>query len=576
MHTSDARLPRAALIAALIVLVGGVVMLFAGAWVVGATWDEKTHVAFLQTFFDIGWNTDPIAIQDGRPDPSYIWGIYVYGPIAELISHATSVLFGSEQWGRPTFDALSTSTRHVGTALSALMGTAAVGATVGVLTRSWRWGVFGAALLASTPLWLGHGMFNIKDTPVAAGYAIATLGTVLILRDQTWSSRRPLMWGALFIVVGTVLAAGTRAASGVPIFVGSVFGAGLWSFLLLRSDRQNWSPRPGVIRLGWMLGGLSAAYLIMVLIYPNVFVNPFELAWQAIVVSARFPFDEQVLTAGIWMDQPPPFTYLPLWFGAQLPLLILIAGIGFTVYWVVQLIRVTFGTATSPLDPVRLAAVSPVVLQVFLLPSLAIAGRSTMYNGQRQFLFVVPAIAVLAGLGIWMAWNFVQRKYLHLRFLIPAYWAAVLLGLLMPLISQAYLFPYNYTYYNAAASLRPIDGNWPTDYWRASSRELWEHLPLNGPSACAYESFRYNSLKRCEDEGMFQPYLDRRGLAAKPGALDPGQIWLIRENQGVTNPGPGCEVHDEITRPLFHQTIVIGQILKCDYPAAWPEDSAQP
>jgi len=557
------------------VLVGGVVMLFAGAWVVGATWDEKTHVAFLQTFFDIGWNTDPNAIQDGRPDPSYIWGIYVYGPIAELISHATSVLFGAEGWGSPEFDAFSTSTRHVGTALSALVGVIAAGGIVGVLTRSWRWGVFGAALLTATPLWVGHGMFNIKDTPVAAGYTLATLGTVLILRDGAWTSRRPLLWGIGFISVGGLLAAGTRAASGVPILAGVVVGFGLWTLLRLRSHREGNSLRAGLIRLGWMLGALSLSYLTMVLIYPKAFANPLELAWQAIVVSARFPFDEQVLTAGVWMDQPPPFSYLPLWFGAQLPILVLIAGIGFTIYWTWQLGRIVRGHLPSTLDWARIAAVSPVILQVFLLPLLAILGRSSMYNGQRQFLFVVPAIAVLAGLGVWAGWTYLQRYLSRRRFLAPMYWVAVLVGILTPLVAQASLFPYNYTFYNAGAALRPIDGNWPTDYWRASSRELWERLPATGLSACAYESYRYNTLKRCEDEGMFQPYLDRRGLAAKPGALEPGQIWLVRENQGVTDPGPGCEVHDEITRPLFHQTIVIGQILKCDYPAAWPEDSAQ-
>jgi hypothetical protein len=71
---------------------------------------------------------------------------------------------------------------------------------------------------------------------------------------------------------------------------------------------------------------------------------------------------------------------------------------------------------------------------------------------------------------------------------------------------------------------------------------------------------------------MFKPYLDERGSDATPGELEPGQYWLVRENQGSTDLPQGCVLHDAITRPLFWQTVTIGQIMRCDADAIVPNN----
>lgn len=567
-------MPNVIVIFSIIGIAAALVMLLLGAWTVGETWDEKTHVAFLQAYFDLGWNTDPNAIVEGQPDPRYIWGVYVYGPIGELISHAVSIAFSQEQWGAPVHTALSTSTRHLGTAISAVIGLASVGGIVATVSRSWRWGVLGAAVTASTPLWIGHGMFNIKDTPVAAGYTLATLGIVMVLRSASQRGPTALVVAAFFVVTGTVLAAGTRAASGVPIAAAAILGSLAWWLVMSKPLGVRLALKEAARRAGGLLGLLAAAYMILVVVYPKAFANPFELAWQALVVSARFPFDETVLTSGTWMDQPPPWTYLPLWFGAQLPLLVGIGCLGFLVAWIWQVIRAVTGRETLMERP-ALAATAVVILQALLLPALAVAGRANMYNGQRQFLFVVPATVALATLGLWVFRQWLAARWPAGSAPSTAFWIVVALGIVVPLISQVRLFPYNYVYYNAAIATQPIAGHWPTDYWRASSNELWRRLPANGPEACAYESFRYNKVKRCIDEGMFQPYESERGRDAVDGALSPGEIWLVRENQGTLTLPDGCRVHDTITRPLFAQDIVIGEILQCTVPPAWTTEEAQ-
>ena len=533
------------------------VLMFVGSGTIGVTWDEKTHVLMLDTFFAQGWNVTPDALlPDGTPDPAYIWGVYVYGPVGELFAHGVATLTSQENWSIVSLDPGAYAGRHLGVAILALVGVLAVGFTVRIVTRSWAFGLIGAAMLVVTPLWVGQGMFNIKDIPVASGMAIATLGIVLLLSDD---GRRGVLLGVLALSTGAVLAAGTRAAIGVPIAACLVAGFGMWLLLALRAgDRTKFrEPVRGVL---WGLAGLTLAYGLLMLIYPNAFANPFVLAWEALVVSARFPFDEPVLTAGMWMDQPPPWTYLPLWLGAQLPVLIVVGAFGFAAAWIVMIVRRILRQEAA-LGDRQLAMVAVVVCQMMLMPVVAVLFGSNMYNGTRQFLFVVPAAAVLAALGVWFLaqWLVAQGGS---PWKLRALWAVVIVGIVAPVIIQVRLFPYNYVGFNAVASAWPISGNWSTDYWRASGRELMERLPP-GAESCAYEQSRKGDMHPCSVEPMFAPYVSGRGVTAKPAILGPGEYWMVRENQGITEIPAGCTLHDQITRPLWGQEVIIGQIMRC-------------
>lgn len=543
----------------------GVVMMGVGAWVVGSTWDAKTHVVFLQNYFQTGWHTDPIAIlPDGTPDPAYIWGVYVYGPVGELVSHAVTALLGLEPWGQPSFDAAAHAGRHLGIALLAALAIAAAALTVRLITDSWRWAVLGAAVLASTPLWIGHGMMNIKDSPVASGYTIGTLGVVALCHPRFRQSRWVTWGGLAALVLGAVLASGTREAMGMPLAVAVVAAPVAFLVLVGRSRVVTWRAalRDSAIRLGSGVGGLVVAYLALVAIYPKAYADPFTLAWQALVVSARFPFDELVLTGGVWMDQPPSWTYLPVWFLGQLPLLVLAGAIAASLAWLIATVRmIAVGRSWPAASPWVLTMVMVVGLQATMMPILGIALRSNMYNGTRQFLFVVPAAAILAVVGLW--WLVPRLAARSPRWVGVALWALVGIGVIAPLVVQMRLFPYNYAFYNVVATAQGIENRWPTDYWRASSNELMRRLPAEGQEYCAYESGRKKEPSECAIEGMFQPYLPERGVDARPGALPEGGWWLVRENQGLTETPEGCTLHDQITRQLWGRTIVIGQIYAC-------------
>lgn len=534
--------------------VAAIFMLFIGASRVGVTWDERVHAAMTQTFFQTGWYASPDWLVDGNLDSfTGKWPYFVYAPVASLFAHGIAVLMGGEPWGGFSDSAAAYTGRHVGTAILALIGIAVTGLIVRAIIRSWSWAILSIGLLAATPMWVGHGMFNVKDLPVAVGYTAATLGFVLVLRRRY---SRMAAW--LTISSGLILAVGTRPASGLPVVLTGLLLA-LGALIINRgvTGSDKYASRRLPERATDILGSMVLSYLVLWLIYPNAFGNPFRLAKESLLISGRFPVIDPELTAGIWLQQPPPWYYLPTWFGAQLPLVVLIALVFFAFYWVVAGYALFHRKKPENLPRDVFVLSAPVIAQTLLLPLLAVGVGSTIYDAVRQFLFVVPAAVVLATIGIWaLASSLAQRRGLELLL-----WAAVGLGIAIPTIEQLRLFPYNYVYFNEVASVRPINGNWATDYWRASSRELVTQIPP-GETSCRFVSDT-RSVQPCNEDASFAPFWDSRGESAVPGALDPNEYWFVRENGGDVSAPPGCLLHDELRRPLGTQQVIIAQIFKC-------------
>lgn len=540
-----------------------IIMLLAGAVIVGTTWDEQVQALQLQTYFAQGWHVTADALINGVPDPSYIFGTYVYGPVGEFLPHLVNVLLGNETFTTVSTSASAFAGRHVGTAVSSILGAIAVAGITRVVTNSWRWALLGAVVLLVTPLWLGHGMFNIKDVPAAVGYSIATLGIVLLTRLDYFTNARIRILAFSSIISGSVLAAGTRTALGLPLAATIPIAIAFMWLSARRYGPNGLHPIRSFRRLVEGVVSMAAAYLVLLLIYPNAYRDPVQLGIHAILDSANYPVSEAQLTNGQWMLQPVPWSYLPLWFAAQLPLLMLCAALFFMIVWAWESARGILLRRESHVSVEQNIAAFPVLLQASLLPVLAAIGQSTLYNGTRQMLFVVPAIAVLSTLGLERLCTYLLR--LGKKNWLRAVWIVIALGISIPFIAQMRLFPYNYTFFNAVATAPGIDGRWATDYWRASGRELIQRVPLGGTESCGTEQLaKGQGVFPCLSQPMFSTYSTERGLKAKSGSLDQHQYWFIRENSGNLDLPPGCEPFDEITRQLFWERITIGQIAICD------------
>lgn len=554
------RVPTALLVVAAVVLAVNVVVLFLGAWSIGVTTDEPIHVDRLQHWFDLGWYV-PETQMDGLEPDSSLSGVYVYGPVAALVAHAVSVLGGTESWGALSGAPEAYATRHIAVALFSVLGMAAVAGIVRLLLRSWRWALVSAAVLSAIPTWLGHGMFNIKDTPVAAGYTVATLGLVALARPSAPASRRLVALGAAALAVGTAVLVGTRPGTWAALLLSVVFMLAVTGVVDALGPDRAVAVRALGRRTAGALAGVAAGWLVLVVTYPKVFGVPSRLL-AAFTDSADYPWKDTIRTAGLTLDMPPPPFYLPLWFGAQTPVVVLVlALVGILSPIVLLLPRLRRGG--SPADVALGTGQALVSAQALMLPLGAVLTSAVLYDGTRQVLFVLPAFAVSATVATWLvAGVLAARGRAVLR---TALLWALGLSLVVPTATGARLFPYSYSWFNGVASVFPIDGAWMTDYWSASNREAIPLVPAGDEQSC-HEWTPDVGLYPCDgfaEQAVFWP---TRGTAATAEPLAPGEYVQLSFNRGSVDPPAGCDQVGIVDRPLFLQRITMSFVMRCDVP----------
>jgi hypothetical protein len=544
------RLPRFVVWTAVGVVVIGLGLSFLGAWRTGVSWDESYHVVRLRNYLDHGWYLLDQDLDGNRPG-SWEHQQYVYGPVAALLLHGWTALWGGEGWGQVSASAHAYALRHLGVALMAAVGVAATAVTAGVLTRSRSWALLAAAVLVTVPTWTGHAMFNVKDIPVATGYTLMTMGCTLLVIAA--GSRRPIrarIGAAAAIASGLTLAIGTRPG----IWPGLALAAALTAAALLLRGRRN---RSDLTDLAVLIGAGLVAYVVLLAVYPAVFAHPVTALTHSVSQSADFG------------DTPGRWWYLPLYLGIELPTGWLIAGAVGT--WIAlrrldlpgRLRRRGFASRLQIDQPTAILLL--VGAQAFTLPVLAIVHQSNVYTGIRQFLFAAPGLAILVTIALGAliarltAWG-------------PRIAVA---GLALPLVGSAMLFPYVYSFESAPANaLVPMltSDNWrlqvQTDYWRTSVRELAPQVPAGAFVVCSpilsHGDFLRRSIESNDDCGstLVSPlaaYDDTRR-----GTWDGGPTEFVAVRQGNATVGHNCVRLGEVTRRLWWRELTMSTVSRCD------------
>jgi hypothetical protein len=550
------RVPDWAFAASLIVLAANVVVMFAGAVAIGVTLDEPSHVHRLQGFLSTGWFVSADHVQNGVVDQPRG---YVYAPVVALIGHVLGVVVGTEEWRTVSDNANAYVVRHLAIAGLGVVGLGAVASTVRLLVRSWRWGIVAAAVLSAIPLYVGHAMYNIKDLPVASGYAVATLGAVALTRRNI-EARRVSILAAATLALGIWIAAGVHPAMlvGIGTSVSAALGA---SWVRLR--RGDTAARARMKRrVVVALTGSLAGCLALVATYPKLFLRP-DLLYISVLNSGGYPWHGYTLTAGKFMAaQGGPSYYLPLWFAAQTPVVVSALALG-AIGWFARSALVA--GARRPGDGDLLAGVAVVLVQAFFLPWVAIAGGSTLYQGARQMLFVVPAIALLAAVGAWLA---LRRTSASAQTRAgSAVLGILIVGLAAPTVSSAALFPYEYTWFNAVTALRSIDGNWTADVEWASSREVLPQIDTLDEGRCVL----VQPHTSC-DRDQVSPYRNDIGSDPLGPPLGPDELWRVAYGgPAVRHDAPSVENHvgrdcrrvGGVTRHLYWRTVTMTSVERC-------------
>ena len=518
----------------------GIAMTFVGSQTTGVSTDEPGHVRRINSYLESGLYIRPFEVHATPPGQIPI-GAYVYGPVTSLFQHDVQRLLDTEPGYVAKTRAHHYAIRHAVIASFALLGLLAAAGTAWLILGNWRWGVVAGGILSALPLWTGHAMFNMKDTPVAAGHTIITFALVLLALSKPTSKHLSVLAGAASFAVGTIMMLGTRPGAW-PSLVGSliVFAA------ILALARKSLT-RAHVLRVAAAVGiALGGSYLALRAIYPRIFGD----LYQALYVSAIGSADYK----GLGKQSPSDRSYLFLHALIDLPLglvALMLTGTLVAAYlWVVQRRR-----------SVHLDCIALVGSQAFALMTAAVVLDSSLYHGLRQMLFAIPALAVLATIGL--AALLTKAPVGRIRLAVAI---AGCVAMILPTAAQAAMFPYQYSYINVAAEQLGVEPN--EDYFGMSFREYAYDDPQDVKIVCPFMRLGYIIWRDKEPDcrTRFAHTLSAywRGRPTPDEPKTPGEFYAVLRGSRPTP--PNCEVYREVERWRNLEKTVMSRMFVCHHP----------
>jgi hypothetical protein len=421
----------------------------------GISWDEPAQATYgelILRFFQSGF-ADRSALEFGN--------LYLYGGVFEAAAQSLARLSPY-----PVFD-----TRHLLTALIGLLAYAG----------AWRFarhlggppaGFLALLFLAGVPSFYGHMFMNPKDIPFAAGY-VWTL--YLSVRAAETLPNIP-MRRALPLGLALGLTLGVR--------IGGVLLIGYMGLLVLlyhvwlkgRRTRPEGGQAGATTSVKKTVTAAVAvllpAYVLMIAFWPWALQSPLSAPYRALLETTRFKWEGTVLFKGAYVQSVDlPVDYLPVYFGLKLPeFLLAILAIALPSA-VVHARR-----AVSRGDWRQVLGYAALGLGVIFPPVYSILFKAVHYDAIRHFLFILPPLAVLAGLeaGRVGGWLMARRPSVF-----GASAALLAVAIAYTGLTMFRIHPYQYAYYNSlAGGLRGAAGRYELDYWATSYKELARKLAV--------------------------------------------------------------------------------------------------
>lgn len=377
--------------------------------------------------------------------------LYLYGGLFEALAQVFSKLL---PWGQ--YQA-----RHLLTALVGLLGIAGAWRMAQYLAGP-RAAFWAAALLAATPLYYGHMFNNSKDVPFAVAYVWSAY---YLLRAMEHLPRVPR---GLALKLGLALGACLGIRVGGAVLVGYMgLLTALWAAgqLRVRPIREVARDLLTMFRR-WYLPAGVIAYALMLLAWPWAQKNPFYNPLFALWASTQFGHNHLQLFAGLYYcSLSLPRSYIPTYLLYTLPeaFLLALAGLGSRRAW-----RPPAQAPSAPASRPWLAYACLLAATV-LPPALVMVNRSTLYDGLRHLIFIVPPLAVLGGMGLH---GLVGLAGGYRRWAAQPLSCCLVLALLHQAGLMARLHPYEYLYFNSLiGGLQGAQGRYELDYGGATYAE---------------------------------------------------------------------------------------------------------
>ncbi len=366
--------------------------------------------------------------------------LYLYGGLFDILA----VLV---ERALPFFDPYTV--RHLLCALTGIAGIAAAYATARLLAGP-RAGAIAAFSLAVCGPWYGAMFNHTKDIPFAA----AMMGATYFLCRAGRDLPRPR----------------PRDVTGFGLLLGAALGIRVLGLLLIGYAGLAIVMRMPQLRAGPMRDRLSffaqsviafapaflIGYVIMIAAWPWAALAPLNPV-RGLLDFGEFNYHIHTLLDGRVYDMGDvPRWYVPAYLLIKLPLVILV-GVAIALMFILRPGRDAARLADRRAETALLAFIAafPVICEVI--------DRGPAFTGLRHFLFVVPILAVLSGIGFDWLLSWLERRA---RLAAVATLTFVAGGIVWSAVTLVRLHPQEYLFYNPlVGGLEGASQRYDTDYW---------------------------------------------------------------------------------------------------------------
>jgi hypothetical protein len=373
--------------------------------------------------------------------------LYLYGGMFDIVAVALSHVIPVDPYDL----------RHILCALFGIGGIGAAAATARLIAGP-RAGLIAAIGLTSCGAWYGAMFNHTKDIPFAAAMMAATLFLIRIARRLP--SPRAGDIAAFGLLAGAAL--GERV---IGLLLVIYAGFAIMLYLPWRESVRT-RLRFAARSLLWMLPALGLAYVIMILAWPWAALAPLNPV-RGLLAFSEFNYSIRTLLAGqIYEMADVPRFYVPIYIAIRVPLIMLFSA-ALTMI-AVQLL----GRASNSRQQHR--EITLLSLMVIVPLACQVIWRGPGFTGLRHFLFLIPVLAVLAGIGLDKA---IAALRTHGRIAAGGGLAVVTACFLWDAATLVRLHPYEYLFYNSlVGGLQGASRNYDLDYWFSSMPEAINRL----------------------------------------------------------------------------------------------------
>jgi hypothetical protein len=372
--------------------------------------------------------------------------LYLYGGLFDIVVVALSHLLPIDPYDL----------RHILCAMIGIGGIGAAAATARLIAGP-RAGLIATVALSACGAWYGTMFNHTKDIPFAAAMIGATYFLLRIARALP--SPRASDIAAFGLLAGAAL--GIRVLGLLLL----VYAAAVIALYLPRSDRA--SQRRFAIRSAvWLLPALLLAYLIMILAWPWAALAPLNPI-RGLLAFSEYQYAIRTVLAGqIYEMANVPRLYVPIYILVRVPLLTLFGAALAMTFALLPRLSGTARPVRRDIALVSLTVIFPLLCQVIC--------HGPAFTGMRHFLFVIPALAALAGIGLDAALTALATRG---RVVASSALAVVTACFVWNAVTLVRLHPYEYLFYNkAVGGLEGASRRYDLDYWFGSMPEALNQL----------------------------------------------------------------------------------------------------